>query len=163
MELTLPLDEAVLLLRAAGAVPAAVTDVRGEATAVVAKVKVDQVPGVPGAVRTMARFAPPADARIDDQGVTGRVWTLSAHVTHPMLPVDVSGMVTDAVRRQLAKAPAGLASARAEGGRTVVEVDLDALAGVLPRLLPAARDLTVRVDAVSLGAELRLTASVTPR
>jgi hypothetical protein len=162
MELTLPLDEAVTLLRTAGLLPSAVTDVRGEAAAVTAKVKVDDLPGVPRAVRTMARFAPPADARIDDGGLVGRTWTLSVLVSHPMIPLDVSSFVTDAVRGQLAKAPAGVASARTEAGRTVIGVDLDRLAALLPTLLPAAKGLRVRVDGASLGAQLRLVATVAP-
>jgi len=46
-------------------------------------------------------------------------------------------------------------------GRTVVEVDLDAAAALVPLLLPAAQGLHVRVDEVSLGATVLLRATIT--
>lgn len=162
MELTAPLDEVVVLLRAADVLPPAVTDVRSEAGAVMAKARVDELPGVLGAVRAMARFAPAADVRIDDLGVSGRTWTLSVQVALPMLPMDVSGFVAEAVRTRLAKAPGNLATVRADAGRTLIGVDLDALAALLP-MLPAAGGVRARVDEVSLGARVRLAATVTGR
>ena len=156
MELSLPLREVVDLLTATGILPPAVTDVRAEGAAVLARVRVDELPGVPGVVRALGRLAPPADARIDDRGVAGRTWTLVLGVHHPLVPVDISGFVTEAVRAQLAKAPAAVARARSEGGRTLVEVDLDALPGLLP-LPPGAR---VSVEDVALGETVRLRASL---
>ncbi len=156
MELSLPLREAVDVLTATGILPPAVTDVRADGRAVLARVRVDELPGVPGAVRALGRLAPPADARIDDRGVSGRTWTLALYVSHPLLPVDVSGFVTEAVRAQLAKAPTTVARVRSEAGRTLVEVDLDAAAGMLP--LPVGAH--VRVETVALGETVRLTASL---
>ncbi len=158
MELSLPLREAVDVLTAMGVLPGAVTDVRAQGAAVLARVRVDELPGVPGAVRAVARLAPAADARIDDRGVVGRTWTLALEVRHPLLPIDVSGFVTDAVRAQLAKAPAGVAQARWEANRTLVEVDLDAL----PGLLPIPPGVAVVVQDVALGETVRVRAGLAP-
>ena len=92
--------------------------------------------------------------------IAGRTWTLELRVTHPVLRFDLSGFVTTAVQGQLAKAPAGLATARTESGGTVVDVDLDKAAALLPDLVPAVRGLRTRVDAVSLGEQVRLVVAV---
>lgn len=160
MELTVPLAEAVALLRAAGALPPAVTNVRGRGGSVLASVNVHELPGVAGAVRTAARFAGPFEAQLDDRGVAGRTWSLELRVSHPVLRFDLSSFVTDAVRDQLAKAPAGVAAVRSENGATVVDVDLDAAANALPALLPASRAVHARVDQAQLGERIRLAVSL---
>lgn len=157
MELTVPLDEAVAVLRATGALPSAVTNVRGRGRSVLASVNVHELPGVAAAVKTAARFAGPFEAQLDDRGTAGRTWTLELRVTHPVLRFDLSGFVTDAVKQQLAKAPAGVATAHAENGATVVSVDLDAAVAVLP--LPAA-GLRPRIEDAQLGEQVRLSASM---
>lgn len=161
MELRIPLDEAVGALRTTGTLPGAVREVHGEAKAVLARVAVHELPGVSGAVRAATRFTGPVDVRVDDQGISGRTWTLVVHASHPVVRLDLSGFVTDAVRSALASAPAGLASVHSADGRTVVEVDLDAAAALVPLLLPAAQGLHVRVDEVSLGATVLLRATIT--
>ncbi len=160
MELTLTLDEALALVRAADALPAAVTDVHGTPGTVRAQVKVHELPGVPGAVRMATRLAGPVDVRVEDRGVTGRRWHVVVVASHPVLRLDLSGFVTDALRGQLAKLPPGVASASTQDGATLVEVDLDRLGPLVGDALPAARTLGLRVDDVALGDRLRLVASV---
>ncbi|UZN02893.1 hypothetical protein [Cellulomonas sp. S1-8] len=160
MELTLGLDEALTLARAADAIPSAVTDVRGEARLVRAQVKVHELPGVPGAVRMATRLAGPVDVRVEDRGVTGRTWQVAVVASHPVLRMDLSGFVTDAVRGQLGKLPPGVATVHTAGGATVVEVDLDRLGPLVGEAFPAARGLALRVDDVELGDRLRLAATV---
>ena len=160
MELTVPLTEAVAVLRATGTLPKAVTNVTGRGASVLASVNVHELPDVPGAVKTAARFAGPFEAQLDDRGIAGRTWTLELRVTHPVLRFDLSGFVTTAVQGQLAKAPAGLATARTENGATVVDIDLDRSAALLPDLVPAVRGLHARVDAVSLGEQVHLAVSI---
>lgn len=160
MELTVPLTEAVAALRATGTLPKAVTHVTGRGSTILASVNVHELPDVPGAVKTAARFAGPFEARLDDRGVTGRTWTVELRVTHPVLRFDLSSFVTTAVQGQLAKGPAGLAVARTENGATLVEVDLDRAAALLPEIVPTVRGLWVRVDAVSVGELIRLAVSV---
>ena len=77
-------------------------------------------------------------------------------MTHPVLRFDVSGAVTDEVRRQLATVPAGVVVVRTENGATVVEVDLDRVpdAGV------PVRGLRLRVAGVSLGERCHLVVGV---
>jgi len=160
MELTLRLDEALSLARAADAIPSAVTDVRGEDHLVRAQVKVHELPGVPGAVRMATKLAGPVDVRVEDRGVTGRTWRVALVASHPVLRLDLSGFVTDAVRGQLAKLPPAVATAHTQDGATVVEVDLDRLGPLVGELLPAARGLRLRVDDVALGDHLRLTSTI---
>ncbi len=163
MELTVPLDEAVAVLRATGALPAAVTGVTGRGSSVLASVNVHELPGVAGGIKTAARFAGPFEAQLDDRGVAGRTWTLELRVAHPVLRFDLSSFVTSAVQDQLAKAPTGVATARTENGATVVDVDLDRATDVLPSLLPAVRGLHARVETVSLGAQVHLAISLAAR
>lgn len=160
MELTLGLDEAVTLARAADALPAAVTDVRGADRRVDAQVKVHELPGVPSAVRMATKLAGPVDVRVEDRGVTGRTWQVAVVASHPVMRMDLSGFVTEAVRGQLGKLPAGVATARTQDGATLVEVDLDRLAPLVVDRLPAARGLRLRVEDVTLGSTLRLAASI---
>lgn len=157
------LDEAVAVLRATGALPSAITNVTGRDSSVLASVNVHELPGVAGGIKTAARFAGPFEAQLDDRGVAGRTWKLELRVTHPVLRFDVSTFVTTAVREQLAKAPAGVATVRTENGATVVDVDLDRAADLLPALLPAVRGLRARVDSVSLGAQVRLAVGIASR
>lgn len=160
MELTVPLGEAVAALRATGALPKAVTTVTGTGSSVLASVNVHELPDVAGGIKTAARFAGPFQAQLGDRGVTGRTWRLELRVSHPVLRLDLSAFVTDAVRQQLAKVPAGVASARTEGGATVVEVDLDRAAGLLPSALPVVQALRPRIEDVSLGEQLHLVVTV---
>jgi len=160
MELTLGLDEALTLARAADALPSAVTDVRGEARLVRAQVKVHELPGVPGAVRMATRLAGPVDVRVEDRGVTGRAWRVAIVASHPVMRMDLSGFVTEAVRGQLVKLPPGVATVHTQEGATVVEVDLDRLGPLVGEAFPAARGLQVRVEDVTLGDRLHLTATV---
>ena len=160
MELTLGLDEALTLARAADALPAAVTDVHGEDRAVRAQVKVHELPGVPGAVRMATRMAGPVDVRVEDRGLTGRTWRAAVVASHPVLRTDLSGFVTEAVRGQLAKLPPGVATVSTEQGASVVDVDLDRLGPLVGELLPAARGLRLRVDDLTLGSLLRLRATI---
>lgn len=149
MELTIPLGEAVALVRATGALPKAVTNVTGRGTSVLASVNVHELPDVAPTIAMAARFAGPFEAQLDDLGVTGRSWRLELRVAHPVLRFDLSSFVTAAVQDQLAKAPAGLVTVRTENGATVVEVDLDRAVGLLPMTVPpTARP---RVESVSLG------------
>lgn len=159
MELTVPLAEAVAVLGAAGALPPGISGVRGTGTSVTASVAVHELPDVPNAFRAAARMAGPVEARLDDRGVVGRTWTLALRVEHPVLRFDLSGMVADALRTRLAAVP-GLARVRTAAGATVIDVDLDAAAALLPGLLPAARGLRARIDHVSVGAQVRLAARV---
>ncbi len=163
MELTVPLDEAVAVLRATGALPTAVTNVTGRGSSVLASVNVHELPGVAGGIKTAARFAGPFEAQLDDRGVVGRTWTLELRVAHPVLRFDLSSFVTTAVQGQLAKAPAGVATARTENGATVVEVDLDRATDLLPALAPAMSGLRARVDVASLGAQVHLAVSLASR
>ena len=160
MELTLGLEEALTLARAADVLPPAVTDVRGEDRLVRAQVKVHELPGVPGAVRMATRMAGPVDVRVEDRGVAGRTWRVAVVASHPVLRMDLSPFVTDAVRGQLAKLPAGAATVATQDGATVVEVDLDRLGPLVGELLPAARGLRLRVDDAALGSRLHLRASI---
>ncbi|MBD7917524.1 hypothetical protein H9657_04425 [Cellulomonas sp. Sa3CUA2] len=160
MELTLGLDEALTLARAADAIPSAVTDVRGSDRLVQAQVKVHELPGVPGAVRMATRLAGPVDVRVEDRGVTGRTWSVAVVASHPVMRMDLSGFVTEAVRGQLGKLPPGVATVHTHEGATVVEVDLDRLGPLVGEALPAARALPVRVDDLTLGDRLRLTATI---
>lgn len=160
MELTLGLDEALALARAADAVPPAVTDVRSEPRTIRAQVKVHELPGVPGAVRMATKLAGPVDVRVEDRGATGRRWHVAVVASHPVLRMDLSGFVTEAVSKQLRRLPAGVATASTREGATVVEVDLDRLGPLVGQVLPQARGLAVRVDDLSLGDRLHLTASV---
>ena len=162
MLLTVPLDEAVAVLRATGALPAAVTGVTGQESSVHASVNVHELPDVASGIRTAARFAGPFEARLDDRGVTGRTWTVELRVAHPVLRFDLSSFVTTAVQQQLAKAPEGVATVRSENGATVVEVDLDRAAAMLPALAGDDR-LRARIDTVSLGAQVRVEASMAAR
>ena len=156
MELTVPLDEAVTVLRATGRLPRAVTNVRGRGSSVLASVNVHELPGVAAPIKTAAMLAGPFEAQLDDRGVTGRTWRLELRVAHPVLRFDVSSFVTGAVQAQLAKAPADVVTTRTENGATVIEVDLDRAAGVLPATIA----VRPRIDGVELGERLRLTASV---
>ncbi len=156
MELTVPLAEAVAALRATDALPKAVTNVTGRGSSVLASVNVHELPGVAPAIKTAARFAGPFEAQLDDRGLMGRTWRLELRVTHPVLRFDLSAFVTGAVQQELAKVPAGVASARTEDGATVVEVDLDRAVALLPGMLPAAQGLRPRVDDVSLGERFHL-------
>ncbi|MFS0705347.1 hypothetical protein AB6N23_12560 [Cellulomonas sp. 179-A 9B4 NHS] len=160
MELTLALDEALVLARAAQVVPTAVRDVRATGSTVQATVAVHELPGVPGAVKMATRLAGPVDVRVEDRGVTGRTWQVAVVAQHPTLRMDLSSFVTEAVRGQLAKLPAGVATARSEGGATLVDVDLDRLGPLVTSFLPAGRGVAPRVDDVALGERLRLVASV---
>lgn len=160
MELTLTLDEALALARAADALPPAVTDVRGDDRAVHARVRVHELPGVPGAVRLATRMAGPVDVRVEDRGVEGRRWRVALVASHPKVRLDLSGFVTDGVRGQLGKLPAGVATASTQDGATVVEVDLDRLGPLVGEVFPAARGLRVRVEDVALGSQLRVTGTV---
>lgn len=160
MELTLGLDEALTLARAADALPPAVTDVRGEPRLVRAQVKVHELPGVPGAVRMATKLAGPVDVRVEDRGVTGRTWTVAVVASHPVVRMDLSGFVTESVRGQLRKLPPGVATAHTQDAATVVEVDLDRLGPLVGEAFPAARGLALRVDQVALGDALRLTATI---
>ena len=160
MELTLGLDEALTLARAADAIPTAVTDVRGEPRLVRAQVKVHELPGVPGAVRMATKLAGPVDVRVEDRGVTGRTWRVAVVASHPVLRMDLSGFVTEAVRGQLTKLPPGVATASTHEGATLVDVDLDRLGPLVGETFPGARGLLVRVDDVELGDRLRLTATI---
>lgn len=160
MELTLGLDEALTLARTVDALPGAVTDVTGEAGVVRAQVKVHELPGVPGAVRMATKLAGPVDVRVEDRAVTGRTWTVAVVASHPVMRMDLSGFVTDAVRGQLSKLPARVATVHTSEGATLVEVDLDRLGPLVGQVLPAARGLQVRVDGVSLGDRLHLTATI---
>lgn len=156
MELTVPLGEAVAALRATGTLPKAVTNVTGRDSSVLASVNVHELPDVAPTIKTAARFAGPFEAQLDDRGVTGRTWRLELRVTHPVLRFDLSSVVTGEVQQQLAKVPPGVASARTEGGATVIEVELDRAAALLPGMLPAVQGLQPRVDDVSLGERLHL-------
>jgi hypothetical protein len=156
MELTVPLGEAVAVLRATGMLPKAVTNVTGRGSSVLASVNVHELPDVAPTIKAAARFAGPFEAQLDDRGITGRTWRLELRVAHPVLRFDLSSFVTGAVQQQLAKGPAGVASARTEGGATVVEVDLDRAAALFPTLLPGVPGLRPRVDAVSLGERVHL-------
>lgn len=156
----MPLTEAVAVLRATGTLPKAVTNVTGRGSSVLASVNVHELPDVPAGVKTAARFAGPFEAQLDDRGVAGRTWTLELRVSHPVLRFDLSSFVTTAVQGQLAKGPAGVATARSENGATVVEVDLDEAGAVLPGVLPAVRGLRARLDSVSVGETIRLAATV---
>lgn len=156
MELTVPLGEAVAALRATGTLPKAVTNVTGRGSSVLASVNVHELPDVAPGIKTAARFAGPFEAQLDDRGVTGRTWRLELRVAHPVLRFDLSAFVTGAVQQQLAKGPADVATARTEGGATVVEVDLDRAAGLLPGMLAAVQGLRPSVEDVSLGEQLRL-------
>lgn len=160
MELTLTLAEAVAAARAADAVPPAVTDVRGEARTVRAQVKVHELPGVPGAVKMATRMVGPVDVRVEDRGVTDRTWRVDVVASHPVLRMDLSGFVTDALRGQLRRLPPGVATAHTQDGATVVEVDLDRLGPLVVDAFPAARGLGVRVDDLALGERLRLAATL---
>lgn len=160
MELTLGLDEALTLARTADAVPDAVTDVRGEARTVRAQVKVHELPGVPGAVRMATKLAGPVEVRVEDRAVAGRRWTVAVVASHPMLRMDLSAFVTDAVRKQLGKLPPGVATVYSQDGATFVEVDLDRLGPLVGEAFPAVRGLQVRVDDVMLGDHLRLSARI---
>ena len=162
MQVSVPLDEAVAVLRATGTLPAAVTGVTGQGSSVLASVNVHELPGVTSGIRAAARFAGPFEARLDDRGVTGRTWTVELRVAHPVLRFDLSSFVTTAVRQQLATVPAGVATVRTENGATVVEVDLDRAAGMLP-VLAGDRGLRARIDTVSLGTQVRLAASMAMR
>ena len=156
MELTVPLAEAVAVLRATGVLPQAVTNVTGRGPSVLASVDVHKLPEVPGPVKSAARFAGPFEAQLDDRGIAGRTWTLVLRVTHPVLRFDLSSFVTTAVQGQLGKVPTGLATARAEHGATLIEVDLDNAAALVPDRVPALRGVHVRVEAVSLGEQVHL-------
>lgn len=160
MELTLALDEALTLARAADAIPSAVTDVQGRAREVRARVKVHELPGVPGAVRMATRLAGPVDVRVEDRGVAGRTWRVAVVATHPAVRLDLSGFVTDAVRGQLTRLPPGVATVHTQDGATVVEVDLDRLGPLVGEAFGPARGLRARVDDVELGDRLRLAATV---
>lgn len=157
MELNLGLDEVVAVLRSSGAPGAAAArDVRGEGSSVTAMVDIGKIPGIPGALAAMARFAPPADVRIDDEGVAGRTWTLALRVSHPGLALMGPGFVTVTAREILANLPAGVAVARQDGGRTLVEVDLDAVTA----LVPAPPGVRPYVERVELGEQVRLVATL---
>ncbi len=160
MELTVPLGEAVAVLRATGTLPAAVTNVTGRGSSVLASVNVHELPDVAGPVKTAARFAGPFEAQLVDRGVAGRTWTVELRIAHPVLRFDLSSFVTTALQGRLATAPTGVATARTENGATVVAVDLDKAAAVLPALIPAVRGLRARVDAVSLGEPVHLAVTV---
>jgi hypothetical protein len=152
MELSVPIGEAITVLRATGALPRAVTNVTGRGSTVLASVNVHELPGVAPGIQMAARLAGPFEAQLDDRGVTGRTWRLELRVKHPVLPLEVSGFVTAAVQAELAKGPAGVATARTESGVTVVEVDLDRAADARP----GDHGLRPRVEAISLGGELHL-------
>ncbi len=157
MELNLGLDEVVAVLRSSGTPGvAAARDVRGEGSSVTAKVDIDKIPGIPGTLAAMARFAPPADLRIDDEGVTGRRWTLALRVSHPGLALMGPGFVTVKAREILANLPTGVAVARQDGDRTVIEVDLDAAAA----LVPAPPGVRPYVERVELGERVHLVATL---
>ena len=98
MELTVPITEAVAVLRATDTLPTAVTNVTGRGSSVLASVNVHELPGVAGAVKTAARFAGPFEAQLDDRGIAGRTWTLELRVSHPVLRFDLSSFVTGAVQ-----------------------------------------------------------------
>jgi hypothetical protein len=161
MELNVPIGEAVAVLRATDALPKAVTNVTGRGSTVLASVNVHQLPDVAPMIRTAAGLAGPFEAQLDDRGVSGRTWRLELRVAHPVLRLDVSGFVTAAVQAQLAKGPSGVATARTETGVTVIEVDLDRVAGLLPGMLPAVKGLQPTVEAISVGDRFHLVAGLT--
>jgi hypothetical protein len=162
MELTIPLDEAMLAARATGKVPSAVHDLRGEPAAVLASVAVHELPDVSGPLRTMARLAGPAAVRVDDEGVADRRWRLAVTATHPVARFDLSSMVANAVRSALKDVPPGIVSVTTADGRTLIDVDLDAAAALVASLLPSSfAALRVHVDDARLGTAIRLTATLT--
>ena len=152
----MPIAEAVAVLRATGALPRAVTNVTGRDSTVLASVNVHELPGVAPGIQMAARFAGPFEAQLDDRGVTGRTWRLELRVKHPVLPLEVSGFVTAAVQAELAKGPEGVATARTESGATVIDVDLDRAAD----LVPAVQGLSPRVETVTLGERFHLVAGL---
>ncbi|MBU4337161.1 MAG: hypothetical protein KJ548_11365 [Actinobacteria bacterium] len=151
MELTLSLDEAVTLLHTSGMLPDAVTDLAGTDGAVTGKVRVQDLPNLSGAVRAATRLAGTVGVQITDRGVVGRTWTLALRASHPMVPLDLSGLVTDFVQGALVEHHVPGVVARAEGGETLVEIDLDAALGSF--------GAQVRVDSVAIGAQIALRAS----
>lgn len=148
----MPLDEAVTALRTAGVLPSAVTDIAGEDGAVTGKVRVQDLPDLPGPLRAATRLAGPVGARIEDRGVAGRTWTVSVRASHPLVPLDLSSFVTDYVRGALAERRVAGVTARSAGGETLVEVDLDAALGPVGRML--------RVQSVHLGRQVVLTGAL---
>jgi hypothetical protein len=167
VEVTLALDEAVTLARASGRLPDAVADVRGDGRVVQARVRLRELTGLPGAARAAARLVDAVDARLEDRGVSGRTWTVALQLVHPMLRAVLAGFVTDALRGWLAKALDGVVSSsvevavvRTEDAGTVVEIDLDALAGLLPVLVPAARGVRVRIEDIGIGERVRARVAV---
>ena len=160
MYVTIPIGEAVAAIRAMGVLPAAVTGVTGRGSSVFASVNVHELPGVAGAIRAAARFAGPFEARLDDRGVAGRTWRLELRVSHPVLRFDLSSFVTDAVRVQLANAPAGIATVASEDGATVVLVDLDRAVEAVPALVAGLGGLRPRIDSAALGEQVHVVASL---
>ncbi|MBU4213384.1 MAG: hypothetical protein KJ792_01860 [Actinobacteria bacterium] len=152
MELTLSLDEAVSLLRASGTLPDAVTDLAGEDGAVTGKVRVQDLPNLSGAVKAATRLAGTVGVQIHDRGLVARTWTLALRASHPLVPLDLSGLVTEFVQGALVEHRVPGVVARAEGGETLVDVDLDAALGSAGEHL--------RVDSVVIGAQIVLRASV---
>jgi hypothetical protein len=147
----MPLSEAVSVLRSSRALPAAVTDVEGADGAVTGRIRVQDLPDLPGPLRAATRLAGPVGVRIEDRGLAGRSWTLAVRASHPLVPLDLSSFVTDYLRGALAERHVAGVSVRAEAGQTLVEVDLDVALG------PAAR--LVRVDRVELGEQIVLHAA----
>lgn len=145
------LDEAVTLLRASGALPDAVTDLVGEGSLVTGKVRVQDLPNLSGAVKAATRLAGTVGVQVADRGVVGRTWTLAVRASHPMIPLDLSGLVTEFIESSLASHHVPGVGARAQGGETLVTVDLDAVPGPFGE--------HVRVDAVTVGARIVVRAS----
>ncbi len=153
MQLTVPLAEALVVLRALDLLPPGVDEVAGGPGEIRAQVRVHELPGVPDAVRLATRLAGAVGVTVADRGTVGRTWRVGVRASSRRLRIDLSGFVTQTVRGRLASLPPGAATATSRDGETLVEVDLDRAAALVLPLLPAsvAGRLGVRLDEVHLG------------
>ncbi|MCL2465666.1 MAG: hypothetical protein FWF02_10560 [Micrococcales bacterium] len=147
MKITAELNEIITAARATAMLPEAVGDVTGAPGAINAKVHVDQLPGVSGAVKLAAKAA----------GAVGV--TVTAELSRQMLTLviaasarglNVSEQVAPVLRSKLARLPDGLASVRTADGRTMVDVNLDEVA----------RRYKVRPTSVTLGDTVEIVGSL---